>query len=91
MVHHIKNLEKNSVVTFNEILRAELQLKQDSLEYITIKNDIKIQNEQMKYYLSAPNDFVIEIDTIGIINVHEKVTNLSDIIAKAHHENQILK
>lgn len=91
MVNHIKNLEKNGVVTFKEILRAELQLKQDSLEYITIKNDIKIQNEQMKYYLSAPNDFVIEIDTIGIINIHEKVTNLSDIIAKAHHENQILK
>lgn len=91
LVQHIKNLEKNGLVTYNEILRAELQLKQDSLEFIAITNDTKIANERIKYYLSAPEDYNIVVDTTGLTNALDETLDIKAIINKAHHENQALK
>lgn len=91
LLRHITNLEKNGVVTYNEILRSELQLKQDSLEFITIHNDIKIAKEQVKYHLSAPEDYQIQIDTTGLTFGMNEVFDLKTIIKLAHHENEDLK
>jgi outer membrane protein len=91
LVNHIKNLEKNGLVTYNEILRAELQLKQDSLEFIAINNDVIIANERIKYYLSAPEDYNIVVDTTGLTTGIDETLNMHEIIKKAHHENQTLK
>lgn len=91
MVNHIKNLEKNGVVTYNEILRAELQLKQDSLEYVAITNDIKIANEEIKFILSAPEENNYAIDTTGLVSETRGNLDLKDLMKQSHHANQNLK
>lgn len=91
LLQHIINLEKNGLVTFNEILRSELQLKQDSLELITINNDIKIAHERIKYHLSAPEDYQIKVDTTGLTLGLNEVLDLQTILKVSHHENEDLK
>lgn len=91
LLKHITNLEKNGVVTYNEILRSELQLKQDSLEFITINNDIKIAHDRIKYHLSAPEDYQIQVDTTGLSFGMNEVLDLNAILKMAHHENEDLK
>ncbi|MFP9112379.1 TolC family protein [Flavobacterium sp. RHBU_3] len=63
----VKALLKNGTITKNEVLRAELQLKDREIQLINNRKDIEIAYNDLKTLLQLPEDQPMVIDTVSLI------------------------
>jgi len=63
-VRNFANLEKNGVISYNDLLRAQLQQSQFELTLLDIQNKIKTSNYAMTIELSLDENSIIQIDSI---------------------------
>lgn len=64
----VKSLHKNGTVTKNEVLRAELQLKDREIQLLNNRKDMEIAYQDLKTLLQLPEGKTVVIDTIGLIH-----------------------
>lgn len=64
----VKALHKNGTITKNEVLRAELQLKDREMQLLNNRKDVEIAYGDLKTLLNLPEDQTLVADTIGLIH-----------------------
>ncbi|RYM35781.1 TolC family protein [Brumimicrobium glaciale] len=87
-LENINDLYAQEMVTRNEVIRAELLIKNLEQSILTMKNNHAVISNQMSYALGLPKEVLI----IPTEKVEEKlVSNLDYYIDLAHGQNPILK
>jgi outer membrane protein TolC len=74
----VKALHKNGTITKNEVLRAELQLKDREIQLINNHKDIEIAYSELKTLLNLPEENNVVIDTLGLIH-NERDVKFADL------------
>lgn len=67
LLANISKLHEEEMITRNEVIRAELQIKNLEQSILTVKNNHAILSNQMSYALGLPNNIII-IPSEGIDN-----------------------
>ncbi len=65
----VKALHKNGTITKNEVLRAELQLKDREIQLINNRKELEVAYNDLKTVLQLPEGQPIVIDTLGLVPV----------------------
>lgn len=91
LVNHITSLEKNGVVTHNEVLRTQVQLANDSLKYVTIMNDVDVVKDLIRTNLSLPVGTTVEPSLDNLIDALGYNKTFADILHETHLENEDLR
>jgi len=87
-LENINDLYAQEMVTRNEVIRAELLIKNLEQSILTMKNNHAVISNQMSYALGLPKEVLI----IPTEKVEEKlISNLDYYIDLAHGQNPILK
>ena len=85
---NVKKLYEEDMVTRNEVIRAELTIKNLEQSILTMKNSHAILSNQMSYALGLPNDVLI----IPTENIGKKVVlQLNEYMSIAHQLNPALQ
>jgi len=66
-LEQVKSLKNNGLVTKNEILRAQLQLSEQQMNLLSVKNDIEISLHQLQLWLELDENTAVTIDTPGLV------------------------
>jgi len=85
---NIKNMYEQEMLTRNEVLRSELQIKNLEQVILTINNNLTIMSNQMSYALGLPENILI-IPTEQVEN--KMVLAMDQYIELAHKEHIALK
>ena len=85
---NIKDLYKQEMITRNEVIRAELLIKNLEQSILTMKNNHAIISNQMSYALGLPKEVLI-IPTEKVEN--QVISELNYYIDLAHEQHPILK
>jgi outer membrane protein TolC len=85
---NVTKLYEEDMVTRNEVIRAELTIKNLEQSILTMKNNHEILSNQMSYALGLPNDVLI----IPTENIDKKVVlQLGEYMSIAHQLNPALQ
>ena len=72
------NLEKNGLITHNDLLRAQLQQSKMELALTEIENQIEVANFQMDILLGLPDQTFVRIDSSSIPEMVDVAQPLED-------------
>jgi outer membrane protein len=81
-------LQKNGLVTKNEVLRANLQKSNHQLILTTVRNDIMIAEHRLLTTLSLPESTVVHINSEDLEKKYVDNTEAEMDIAKAYLNNE---
>lgn len=91
VISQTEKLEKNGVVTYNEVLRTKLQLSNHRMSYDELSKEIEILEHRIKTILAIPeseethvvtDDLFTNTDTLGIID---------EMVLEAYNNSETLK
>ena len=85
------NLEKNGVITRNDLLKAELQQSNMELTLLDINNNIDVANYELNILLGLPEDTQITLDTTAIAQPLPELQRLDFYIVQASDSREDLK
>jgi outer membrane protein len=69
----VKSLHKNGTITKNEVLRAELQLKEREIQLLNNRKDMEIAYNDLKTLLQLPEDKPLSIDTLHLVTEGRRI------------------
>jgi len=85
-LHNIQKMNREGMVTRNDIIRSELQITDLSLKAKEVDNDIAIINRELVVTLGLPENTHIRVDsTLYVMALTEKPLN--DYLRLADHQN----
>lgn len=74
-VADVRNLEKNGLATYNDVLRLELQQSNIELTQIDAENILRSANYNFNLLIGLPGDVQVILDTTGIFAARAVSTN----------------
>ena len=83
-------LEKNGVVTHNEVLRTKLQLSNHQMSFSELENEIAILEHRIKTILSVPEVQDFHIDTSDLFTSTDKMGVVDQLVLDAMDNSESL-
>ncbi len=91
VIKQTQSLKKNGLVTYNEVLRTELQLSNHKMSFTELANEISIIEHQIKTILSLPENQEMHIDTNDLFTNEEHLGLVDEMILEAMDQSESLK
>lgn len=91
VIKQTKALKKNGVVTYNEVLRTELQLSNHKISHSELSKEIDILEHQVKTILAIHPEHEVHIDTSNLITSTDHIGLVDDMILEALGNSEKLK
>ncbi|WP_314242794.1 TolC family protein [Empedobacter tilapiae] len=91
VIKQTESLKKNGLVTYNEVLRTELQLSNHKMSFTELANEISIIEHQIKTILALPENQEMHIDTNDLFTNEEYLGLVDEMILEAMDQNESLK
>ncbi|WP_244874860.1 TolC family protein [Empedobacter brevis] len=91
VIKQTEALKKNGLVTYNEVLRTELQLSNHRMSFTELENEILIIEHQIKTILSLPEKQEIHIDTNDLFTNETHLGLVDEMILEAISNSENLK
>ena len=83
--------KKNGLVTYNEVLRTQLQLSNHKMSFSELDNEIAIIEHQIKTVLSLPEAQEIHVQTNDLFTNTEHLGIVDQMVLEAMENNESLK
>ena len=83
--------KKNGLVTYNEVLRTQLQLSNHKMSFSELDNEISIIEHQIKTVLSLPEVQEIHVQTNDLFTNTEHLGIVDQMVLEAMENNESLK
>ncbi len=90
-IKQVKSFQKNGLVTYNEVLRTELQLSNHKMSFTELANDIAIIEHQIKTLIALPAEQELEIDTTDLFTNTTQIGFVDELIMEAFEKNENLQ
>ncbi len=90
-IKQVKSFQKNGLVTYNEVLRTELQLSNHKMSFTELANDIAIIEHQIKTLIALPAEQELEIDTTDLFTNTTQIGFVDELILEAFEKNENLQ
>ena len=91
VIKQTKALKKNGAVTYNEVLRTELQLSNHKIAHSELQFDIEIVEHQIKTLLSLPEHQDMHVDTRELFTGTDHLGLVDELIEEAFDHSESLK
>lgn len=91
VIKQTETLKKNGLVTYNEVLRTQLQLSNHKMSFTELQNEISIIEHNIKTILSLPEEQEMHIDTDDLFTNEEHLGLVDEMILEAIDHNESLK
>lgn len=91
VVTQTKKLEKNGVVTFNEVLRTQLQQSNHQITYNELGKEMEILIHKVKTLLSIPEEQSLALDTHNLLDGSVGLDAIEDMIHDAYTKREDLQ
>ncbi|MFV0144143.1 TolC family protein [Empedobacter falsenii] len=91
VIKQTESLKKNGLVTYNEVLRTELQLSNHKMSFTELANEISIIEHQIKTILALPENQEMHIDTYDLFTNEEHLGVVDEMILEAMDQSESLK
>ena len=91
VIKQTESLKKNGLVTYNEVLRTELQLSNHKMSFTELANEISIIEHQIKTILALPENQEMHIDTNDLFTNEEHLGLVDEMILEAMDQSESLK
>ena len=85
MLENITRMYEQEMVTRNELIRSELQIKNLEQTLLTVKNSHAILSNQLSYALGLPNDVLIITEESHYLGITLQAQNFYSEIAQKHN------
>ena len=83
--------KKNGLVTYNEVLRTQLQLSNHKMSFSELDNEIAIVEHQIKTLLSLPESQEMYVQTNDLFTNTEHLGIVDQMVLEAMENNESLK
>ena len=83
--------KKNGLVTYNEVLRTQLQLSNHKMSFSELDNEIAIVEHQIKTLLSLPESQEMHVQTNDLFTNTEHLGIVDQMVLEAMENNESLK
>lgn len=90
-IKQVKSFQKNGLVTYNEVLRTELQLSNHKMSFTELANDIAIIEHQIKTLIALPAEQELQIDTTDLFTNTTQIGFVDELILEAFEKNENLQ
>ena len=90
-IKQVKSFQKNGLVTYNEVLRTELQLSNHKMSFTELANDIAIIEHQIKTLIALPAEQELQIDTTDLFTNTTQIGFVDELIIEAFEKNENLQ
>ena len=90
-IKQVKSFQKNGLVTYNEVLRTELQLSNHKMSFTELANDIAIIEHQIKTLIALPAEQELQIDTTDLFTNTTQIGFVDELIMEAFEKNENLQ
>ncbi|MBF0596174.1 TolC family protein [Faecalibacter rhinopitheci] len=91
VIKQTKALKKNGAVTYNEVLRTELQLSNHKISHSELSKEIDILEHHVKTILAIHPEHEVHIDTSDLITSTDHIGLVDDMILEALGNSEKLK
>ncbi len=91
VIKQTKALKKNGAVTYNEVLRTELQLSNHKIAHSELQYEIEIVEHQIKTLLSLPESQEVHIDTKELFTSTDHIGLVDEMVMEAYENSESLK
>ena len=90
-IKQVKSFQKNGLVTYNEVLRTELQLSNHKMSFTELANDVAIIEHQIKTLIALPAEQELQIDTTDLFTNTTQIGFVDELILEAFEKNENLQ
>lgn len=91
VIKQTKTLKNNGLVTYNEVLRTELQLSNHRMSFTELDNEIAILEHEVKTILAIPEEQETHLDTNELFTNTEHIGLVDEMILEANEKNEGLQ
>lgn len=91
VIKQTKALKKNGAVTYNEVLRTELQLSNHKISHSELSKEIDILEHHVKTILAMHPEHEVHIDTSDLFTSTDHIGLVDDMILEALGNSEKLK
>ena len=91
VIKQTQALKKNGLVTYNEVLRTELQFSNHKMSFTELDNEIAIVEHEVKTILAISEDNEIHLDTKELFTDTDHIGLVDEMILEANDKNETLK
>ena len=90
-IKQIKIFKQNGLVTYNEVLRAELQLSNHKMSFSELENEIAIVEHQVKTLLAIHEEEEVHLDTSELFTNEDQIGLVDEMVLEALENSENLK
>ena len=91
VISQTEKLQKNGVVTFNEVLRTKLQLSNHKMAFSELQTEIEILEHGVKTLLSIPEETEVHLFTSNLFTDTSSVGLVDQMVQKAYDNSEVLR
>jgi len=91
VIKQTKALKKNGAVTYNEVLRTELQLSNHKMLFSELNNEIDILEHKVKTILALPEEVHVHLDTKELFTTTDHIGLVDEMVKEAYEQSESLK
>lgn len=91
VIKQTETLKRNGLVTYNEVLRTQLQLSHHKMSFTELENEILIIEHEIKTILSIPESQEMHIATNDLFTSEEHLGLVDEMILEAMDHDESLK
>ena len=90
-IKQVKSFQNNGLVTYNEILRTELQLSNHKMSFTELANDVAIIEHQIKTLIALPEEQELQINTTDLFTNTTQIGFVDELIIEAFEKSESLQ
>jgi outer membrane protein len=90
-IKQIKTFKQNGLVTYNEVLRAELQLSNHKMSFSELDKEVDILEHQVKTLLAIHEEHEVHIITDELFTDNENLGLVDEMVVEAMQNSEALK
>ena len=90
-IKQVKSFQNNGLVTYNEVLRTELQLSNHKMSFTELANDVAIIEHQIKTLIALPEEQELQINTTDLFTNTTQIGFVDELIFEAFEKSESLQ
>ncbi|MBO6212042.1 MAG: TolC family protein [Algoriella sp.] len=90
-IKQVKSFQNNGLVTYNEVLRTELQLSNHKMSFTELANDVAIIEHQIKTLIALPEEQELQINTTDLFTNTTQIGFVDELIIEAFEKSESLQ
>lgn len=90
-IKQVKSFQNNGLVTYNEVLRTELQLSNHKMSFTELANDVAIIEHQIKTLIALPEEQELQINTTDLFTNTAQIGFVDELIIEAFEKSESLQ